>query len=146
MKRRAVLTVAALAFLLSTPLLAQGARGPRNPAEILNNPRALARYLQLTPAQVTQQQQLVQALRADVEPLRQQQRTLREALREELEAASQNACDVGAAAIAVYENQQDIRDAHEEFDQAFTAILTPEQRARYEALKELVRGGDDEEP
>ncbi|HVS00945.1 MAG TPA: periplasmic heavy metal sensor [Thermoanaerobaculia bacterium] len=145
MKRRAVLTVAALALLLSTPLLAQGARGPRNPADILSNPRALARYLQLTPAQITQQQQFLQELRADAEPLRQQQRTLRENLRDELEAASPNACEAGAAAIALHDNQEGIREALEEFDQAFTAILTPTQRARYEALKELVHGGQEGE-
>lgn len=145
MKRKIALTVTALAAMLALPLDA-AARGPRNPAEILSNPRALARYLQLTPAQVTQQQQLVQALRADVEPLLQEQKTLREALRDELAAATPNACEVGAAAIAVQENREEIRAARQEFDQAFTAILTPEQRARYEALKELVRGGDDEEP
>ncbi len=150
MKRRAALAVTALAAMLALSMLAlpleAAARGPRNPAEILHNPRALARYLQLTPSQVAQQQQLVQELRADVEPLRQEQRTLRQALRAELDAATPNACEVGEAAIAVRENRQEIRAALEEFDQEFTAILTPGQRARYEALKELVRGGEDDEP
>jgi Spy/CpxP family protein refolding chaperone len=38
-----------------------------------------------------------------------------------------------------------IRDARQDFDDAFSAILTPEQLAKYEALKDLVKdsGGDE---
>ena len=38
-----------------------------------------------------------------------------------------------------------IRDAREDFDEAFSAILTPEQLAKYEALKDAVKIGEEEE-
>jgi Spy/CpxP family protein refolding chaperone len=145
-----VLTVAALAVLLVLPLVAEAARegGRRNPEEILHNPRLLARYLELTPEQVTTLRQLLGQLEAKVKPLREEQRTLGQELRTQLAAASPNACAVGETTVDIHENGEAIRTALEEFDAAFTAILTPEQRARYEALKELarrLRGGEGDE-
>jgi Spy/CpxP family protein refolding chaperone len=37
-----------------------------------------------------------------------------------------------------------IREAREDFDEAFSAILTPEQLAKYEALKDAVKIGEEE--
>ena len=146
MRRQPVLLIAAFAALLWVPALAAAAPA-RGPAQILSNPRLLARYLRLTPEQVQQQRQLVQALRADVEPLREQRKALREDLREALEGGSPDACAVGAIVVDLSELRGQIRGELEEFDDAFSDILTPEQLARYEALKEAVRllrgGGDD---
>lgn len=147
--RRTSLLLTALLVLLSLPLAAQppaGNRGPRDPESILHNPRALARYLKLTPDQVAATQKLFNELKATVEPLRKAQEGLRDDLRDELEAASPNACAVGQAALAVHANQEKIRDAFETFDTKFSALLTPEQLARYEALKEAARAlrGEDE--
>ena len=49
-----------LAVLLALPLAlqAQGGPPPRDPGAILHNPRALARYLHLTPDQITATQKL----------------------------------------------------------------------------------------
>jgi Spy/CpxP family protein refolding chaperone len=147
--RRTPLLLTAFLFLLALPLLAQppaGNRGPRDPESILHNPRALARYLKLTPAQVTAAQKLFDELKATVEPLRQAQQGLRDDLRDQLEAASPNACEVGQAALAVHANREKIEAAFETFDTKFSALLTPEQLAKYEALKETARAlrGDDE--
>lgn len=150
--RRVLSLTALLCALLLLPLAADAAnaRGQgagANPEALLGNPRALARYLRLTPAQVEQARQLREELRTDVEPLRETGKALREALADELDAAPQNACEVGQAAIAVHDNHAQIRAAQEEFDEAFSAILTPAQLARYEALKEavrLLRGGEEE--
>jgi Spy/CpxP family protein refolding chaperone len=147
--RRTSLLLTAFLFLLALPMLAQppaGNRGPRDPESILRNPRALARYLQLTPAQVATAQKLFDELKATVEPLRKAQEGLREDLRDELEAASPNACSVGQSALALHANREKIEDAFEVFDTKFSAILTPEQLAKYEALKEAaraLRGEDD---
>jgi Spy/CpxP family protein refolding chaperone len=147
MRRKPVLfAAAAFAALLWVPALAAAAPA-RGPAQILSNPRLLARYLRLTPEQVQQQRQLVQALRADVEPLREQRKALHEDLREALDGGSPDACAVGAIVVDLSELRGQIRAELEEFDDAFSAILTPEQLARYEALKEaarLLRGGDDD--
>ncbi|MFL6196406.1 MAG: Spy/CpxP family protein refolding chaperone [Thermoanaerobaculia bacterium] len=147
--RRTSLLLTAFLALLALPLIAQppaGNRGPRDPESILHNPRALARYLKLTPDQVTATQKLFDELRATVEPLRKAQEGLRDDLRDELEAASPNACTVGQAALAVHANQERIKDAFEAFDTKFSALLTPEQLAKYEALKEAARAlrGEDE--
>ena len=147
MRRQPLLLATAFAAtLLWVPALAAAAPA-RGPAHILSTPRLLARYLRLTPEQVQQQRQLVQALRADVEPLREQRKALREDLRAALEGGSPDACAVGAIVVDLSELRGQIRGELEEFDDAFSAILIPEQLARYEALKEAVRllrgGGDD---
>jgi Spy/CpxP family protein refolding chaperone len=144
--RKANLMLAFLIALLALPFAAQAQRGaPRDADAILHNPRALARYLRLTPDQVAAAQRLQADLRADLEPLRANEKQLREALRTQVEAANPNACSVGQAFLAVRANEEAIRDAVEEYDRQFSALLTPEQLARYEALKEaarLLRGED----
>ena len=135
--------IAALAaLLLALPLAAQPPRGPRDPAEILHNPRLLTRYLHLTPDQVTASQKLFTDLKATLDPLHQQEQTLRDAFETAVAAPNANPCDVGQAALAVHANQERIRAALDDFDKKFSALLTPDQLARYEALKALVHPGD----
>lgn len=144
-KRIALLTALALAALLVLPFAADAApRGGQGPGQaqagdILHNPRALARALRLTEQQAATLRTLLEDLKATTAPLHEEGKALREALRTELEADSPNACEVGTAALAVHENHEEIEAARQAFDTAFTAILTPEQRAKYEALKELLR-------
>ena len=145
-RRLTMLATALFAFLL-LPLAAEAQpRQGRNPDAILRNPRAIARYLRLTTGQAQTLNQLWQDLQAGVEPLREQGKQLREALKGELQAEPANACEVGAAALAVKANGEAIRAEFEEFDTKFSAILTPEQLARWEALKEASRlfGGEEE--
>jgi len=138
--RAASLLVAVATVLLALPLAAQPPKGPRDPAEILHNPRLLARYLHLTPDQVTASQKLFTDLKAALDPLRQQEQTLRDAFEAAVSAANANPCDVGQAALAVHANQVKIKAALDDFDTKFSALLTPDQLARYEALKALVHG------
>ena len=145
--RRTTLVLAAFVALLALPFAAEAQRPGRDPGELLHNPRALARYLKLTPEQITAAQKLQADLKAVVEPLRQAQKTLRETLRTDLNAASPNPCTVGQDLLALRANEERIKDALEEFDRKFSALLTPEQLAKYEALKEaarLLHGGDDD--
>ncbi len=136
--RNATLALAAFLTLLALPFAAQAQRGPANPADVLGNPRALARYLRLTPDQIKTTQQLFADLHKAVEPLRQTGKTLHDALQAALAANPQVPCNVGDAAVAVYNNDQKIKAAFQDFDARFSAILTPEQLARYEALKALL--------
>ena len=143
MRHKTLPVLAALAALLCLSALAAPASA-RGPGDILRNPRLLARYLRLTPEQVQQQRQLVQELKAEVGPLRAQGKELRADLRAALEESSPEACGVGALVVEIDGIRDQVREALAEFDTAFTAILTPEQRERYEALKEaarLLRGG-----
>jgi hypothetical protein len=140
--RKANLMLAFLVTLLALPFAVQA---QRDPGAILHNPRALARYLKLTPEQVTAAQRLQADLRADLEPLRANEKQLREALRAEVDATAPNACEVGQAFLAVRANEEAVKDAVQDYDRQFSALLTPEQLARYEALKEAARllGGRD---
>ena len=141
MTRRLLLLATALIALLVLPTAAEAARGTGNasPDDILHNPRLLARYLRLNETQAGTLRELLSQLHATVRPLAQQQKELYEELYEALEAASPDACAIGNIRIDIYELGEQIRDAYQAFDTAFSAILTPEQLARYEALKEAAR-------
>jgi Spy/CpxP family protein refolding chaperone len=147
MKTRTTVFLLAVLFALPFAAAAEAAQ-QRDPEAILSNPRALARYLRLTPEQANTTKGLLQTLHATVQPLRETGKGLREAFQAELEADAASACDVGQAALDLHANRELIQAARQTFDAAFSAILTPEQLARYEALKEAARllrpGGDDE--
>ena len=144
MKRRLTIATALLA-LLAVPFLAEAARGPRTPADILHNARALAKYLKLTPAQIETTKGLLEDLRATTKGLHEQIEPLEDQLRTQLDAASPDACAVGTTGVKIDAVRDQIRDARQDFDAAFSAILTPEQLAKYEALKDLVRANEEEE-
>jgi Spy/CpxP family protein refolding chaperone len=136
MKTKSLLTAAAFLALVGLPLLAEAARPPQNPGAILRNPRALARYLKLTAEQAATFKTLREELQADLKPLQDQLKPLQDQLKTQLAADSPDACAVGQTTVALDAVRDDIRAAYEEFDTAFSAILTPEQLAKYEHLKE----------
>jgi Spy/CpxP family protein refolding chaperone len=145
MKTKSLLTASAFLAVLALPLLAEAARPPQNPGAILRNPRALSRYLKLTPEQNATFKTLRQELQADLKPLQDQVPPLKEQLKTQLDAASPEACAVGQTAVALDAVRDDIRAAYEDFDTAFSAILTPEQLAKYEHLKEAAGLYDEDE-
>jgi Spy/CpxP family protein refolding chaperone len=145
MMRRRLLAATALTALLAVPFLAEAAPGRGgNPADVLRNPRALARYLKLTPAQIETQKQLVQTLHNTTKPLYEQIEPLEDQLHTQLDAASPDACAVGNTVVEIDALRDQIRAAREDFDEAFSAILTPAQLAKYEALKDAARIGEEE--
>lgn len=145
MMRKRLTVAAALFAFLALPLLANAAPGRGgNPGDILTNPRALARYLKLTPAQIETTKQLLQELHATTKPLHEQQKPLHDQLRTQLDAAGPDACAIGSTLLQIEGLRDQIREAREDFDEAFSAILTPEQLAKYEALKEAARIGEEE--
>ena len=143
MRKRLSVAAALFAFLL-LPLVASAAPG-RGPGDILTNPRALARYLKLTPAQIETTKQLLQTLHATTRPLHEQQKPLHDQLRTQLDAAGPDACAIGNTLLRIEGLRDQIREARQDFDDAFSAILTPEQLARYEALKDAARIGEEED-
>jgi Spy/CpxP family protein refolding chaperone len=141
--KRAHVFAAALAALLLVPALAQAARGGRpSPEEILRNPRLLARYLDLTEAQQTQAQALFNTLNTSLRSIHEQEKQVREQLAAELAKPSPDACTAGGYVVQIKGFAEQAAAALRTFDTAFAAILTPEQLAKYNALKELAgRGG-----
>lgn len=145
MTRRKLSIAAALFAFLALPLLAEAAKRPGNPGDVLHNPRALARYLKLTPAQIETTKQLAKTLHDTTKPLHQQIEPLEEQRRNQLDEASPDACSVGETVVQIDGLRDQIRGAREDFDEAFSAILTPEQLAKYEALKDAVKIGEEED-
>jgi hypothetical protein len=140
MSRRGLYRLVALGAVVLAPLAAGAAVAASfDPDAILRSPRALARYLRLTPAQVTTYRQLLGELEAKLEPLRAARRDLHQDLAAALDSASPDACAIGGIQIDIHELGEQMRQAWEEFDTAFSAILTPQQLARYEALKDAAR-------
>jgi len=137
------LAAAVVSALLLAPALAQAktpppaADSPTTAAGLLDHPQALARFLHLTADQAKQLQGFYQTLQTAVQPLRQARPALCQQLRTDLSAATPDPGAVGTATIALYDNRQQIRTAREAFDASFSAILNPNQLARYDALKHL---------
>jgi Spy/CpxP family protein refolding chaperone len=139
-----MVTLLAVPFLAAPAAAAKGTHGA-NPADILRNARALAKYLKLTPAQIETTKGLLDDLHAATKPLYDQIEPLEAQRRAQLDAASPDACAVGATVVKIDALRDRIRDARQDFDDAFSAILTPAQLAKYEALKDLLKPGDDGE-
>jgi Spy/CpxP family protein refolding chaperone len=129
----------ALLALLLLPIVAQAAPGPdaNQAAGLLENPRALARFLHLSADQVTQFNALAQTLRTTVTPLQQARGPLCQTLRTALGAATPDQGAVGAGSLALFNNKKQIGAARTTFDNAFKALLTPDQLAKYNVLLQL---------
>lgn len=127
--QRSIATAALLA-LGALPAMA----APRNSVPNCGDFRAIARQLKLTPEQLTAAKALAQALRATVAPLQQSVEPLREDLADLLEAASPNACEVGAIVVQIDGIHEQIGAAREEYQEDFAALLTPDQLAKYQEI------------
>jgi len=147
MPRKTVLALALAMLLTPALLLADPGNGSRNgpsPDQILHNPRLLARYLHLTPEQATQAKALFATLAAALKGVHDQEKPLQDQLEGLLAGSNPSACDVGAIVVEIDGLRDQARAALGTFDDAFSAILTPEQLARYEALKEAAHLADGE--
>lgn len=134
-------TAAAVVTLLALPLAAaeQAQNHQRRPR--CNNILAIARIVQLTPAQREQAREIFGGLRQAVEPLRQQIPPLREAIEDLLDADEPVACDVGQAVVDIDVLRDQIQTAREAAVTEFEGILTPEQLERWESFQEHCREG-----
>lgn len=142
--KRAHVLAAALAALLLVPAVAEAQQRDRRPSpqEILRSPRLLARYLNLSDAQKTQAEALFTTLNNSLRAIHEQEKRVREQLAAELAKPSPDACTAGGYVVQIKGFAEQTAAALRTFDTAFSAILTPEQLARYEALKDLAgRGG-----
>ena len=117
---------------------ANGPGGPQGqhqgPGEILPPP-LLAEFLGLTDAQIQQIQPLRETLRAAVEPLREQQKANQEQLRAAVDAG--DAAAAGQLLITNHGLGQQIKAAHDTFETAFEALLTSEQKAKWDVYQEI---------
>jgi Spy/CpxP family protein refolding chaperone len=99
----------------------------------------LAEYLGLDAQQKEAIRKLRQQQRDDMKPLLEEGRDLRSKLREATDAEKPDALAVGEATLALKAHREKMKAQREAFEQRLIAILTPEQKQKYEALK-AVRG------
>lgn len=95
----------------------------------------LAEYLGLDAQQKTAVQQLQLQHREEMKPLWQEGSELRRKLREATEADKPDAQAVGEATLALKAHHDRMKVQRTAFEQKLAALLTPEQKQKFEALK-----------
>lgn len=96
--------------------------------------QVVAQFLQLTPSQVTELEQLLQTRQAKLVPLFQSVQTLTQQLSALLSSGATPA-QIGVVVIQIHALQQQIAQAQQAFLTQFTAILTAEQLQRLQAVQ-----------
>jgi len=97
----------------------------------------MTRYLGLSDAQKEQVHQLMQGRRAEHEALREQIQANSEQLRKALEVANPDPAAVGELAIEGHRLREQGLALREAQDKAVRAMLTPDQQAKFDAMKAL---------
>jgi Spy/CpxP family protein refolding chaperone len=125
--------LAALSILLvATAALAQPAPAPPPaPAPA----RVLAHYLELTPDQVAAWKQIHTDTATTIEPLAAAARGEQQQLAAALQAATPDPPTVGKLAITLHATREQIRTARADSRTKLMAVLTPEQKVKFEAFE-----------
>ncbi len=105
------------------------------PAGRLGHGERISRYLVLDREQSAKVADLVAQLRGEVSPLRDSRRELRTQLEAEMAAPKPNAERIGQLMLQMRSGRGTVRSALERFDQSLSALLRPEQLARYQEWK-----------
>jgi len=126
----------ALIVLISTIASAQQPRRMRPDGPPPPPPR-LDEVLNLTPDQQTQIEALHQSQRATVEPLFEARRAEDEKLRAMLDSPNPDPTALGKQLIAVHAIEQQLKASHDAMDQRISALLTADQRVRFEVMLAL---------
>ncbi len=100
---------------------------------------AVARFLELTPEELTQWEGLLTTLRDTVAPLREQLRGLEGQLAELLQQENRDAAAVGALVIQIHGVREAIEQAHREYVNGFEAMLNREQTAKLRFIRQAER-------
>jgi Spy/CpxP family protein refolding chaperone len=136
MKARWISIAAAALVLVAAIATAQPLPNAHNPG----GPRAgLVAYLQLTPDQITAWQQIHKDTAAAIKPLASQARDLRTQLEAAVKAGSPDPVAIGKLTLALRSVREQVRAARDESKTKLLAVLTPEQKTKFEAF-EAARG------
>lgn len=123
----AVILLAA-AVAVAQPVPPGGPRSARPQA-------ALAAYLQLTPDQIAAWQQIHKDTAAAVKPLADNAGDLRKQLEATVKAASPDPATVGKLVLSLHSVRDQIRTARENSKTKLLAVLTPEQKTKFEGFQ-----------
>lgn len=132
-------TALALAFVASAQ--AQAAAAPRLPG--CHDPRAIARFLGLTADQNAKVKELRATYKSTVDPIQKQIADLRDQIQDLLDAATPDACQIGALHVQIHTLYQGIEAARTTFENGFEALLTPAQLTKWHALQAVCSANDE---
>ena len=122
---------ALLIVALAVPVLAQ--QGPPRPRDIV------ARFLELTPEQVTAWDGLLATLQGTIDPLKEQLRAVEQQLAEMLGGENPDPAAVGALVVQGRDLRKQMREAHEAYVAAFEELLTETQVSRLTFIRRAAR-------
>lgn len=100
--------------------------------------QVVAEFLQLTPSQISELGQLLQARQTNLVPLLQTAQNLTQQLANLLDAGT-NPAEVGAIVIQIHVLQQQAAQVQQAFVTQFTSILTAEQQQKLQAVQIAVQ-------
>lgn len=133
MNKRWILILAVVTLLCAAIASAQPAPGA-NPQRA-GRAAALAEYLQLTPEQVTAAKQLRSDTAQTVKPLARNARDLRKQLAAAMSATTPDTATIGKLTLALHAAREQVRSAVDASKAKFAATLTPDQKAKFDALE-----------
>jgi Spy/CpxP family protein refolding chaperone len=130
----AVVLLAAAAMAGGPAVKMHMAGGPGDKMHMAQMEEHLAKMLNLTEDQKATAKQLHQELMAKAGPLMEQQRQQWEEVHALLEGANPNPTDVGNKVIAAHAAGEQLKALHEDLKTRFSAVLTDEQKAKFEEI------------
>lgn len=133
MNKRWILIVAVVTLLCAAMASAQPIMG-RTPQRA-GRGAVLAEYLQPTPEQITAWKQLRSETAAAIKPLVQSAQDLRKQLGVAMSATSPDQAAIGKLTLALRSARDDVRSARSTSKAKFVATLTPDQKAKFDALE-----------
>lgn len=110
-------------------------QGQRAGREVLT-PKALAEFLGLSETQITQAQAIRETLHNTVQPLRDQIRANQVLIQAALDA--NDAAKAGELLLANHKLREQIEAARQAADAQFEALLTAEQKAKWDVYQQIV--------
>jgi len=117
------ISVAIMTVLVAVVAIAQPA--PPRPGQVV------AKYLQLTPDQISAWQQINKTTSATVQPLLATARGLRSQLKTAMSGTSPDPAAIGTLALSLRGVQQQIRSARQSAQNQRLAVLTADQQAKF---------------
>jgi Spy/CpxP family protein refolding chaperone len=94
----------------------------------------LARYLGLNEQQQASWKSLHEQHETDMQPMRQEGRDLHQKLRTAMESSNPDPAAVGSAMLALKQHREKVKTAEKAFRGQLEAVLTPDQKSKFEAL------------
>lgn len=128
--KRALIIITLLT--LATAIVAQ----ERKMRERVND-EDIVSALQLTTDQQSVWNAAHSEFEATAEPLMEQERALARQIEADLKSASPDACSLGGELIAQHALSKQIRAAHETLKSKISAVLTPDQKTRLDAISTM---------